>query len=143
MSEKYSYASVRAMSLIDHCNPGSARRSSTRCARMRGAGLPTISAVWRSSSSSATVGVTSATIGSAAAMQTAIGSVGAGAVAVTSTASVAPSNSSKCTGRRSARSLFKHILIGVPPEKSDAIAVYRKFGFRKIGEFVAYQKPER
>ncbi len=41
-----------------------------------------------------------------------------------------------------ARSLFKHILLGVAPQKSAAIAVYRKFGFRKIGEFVAYQRPE-
>jgi ribosomal protein S18 acetylase RimI-like enzyme len=40
-----------------------------------------------------------------------------------------------------ARSLFKHILLGVAPQKADAIAVYRKFGFRRIGEFIAYQKP--
>ena len=40
-----------------------------------------------------------------------------------------------------ARSLFKHILLAVAPEKSSAIAVYRKFGFRKIGEFVEYQRP--
>jgi ribosomal-protein-alanine N-acetyltransferase len=39
-----------------------------------------------------------------------------------------------------ARSLFKHVLLGVSPAKSNAIAVYRKFGFRKIGEFVEYQR---
>jgi ribosomal protein S18 acetylase RimI-like enzyme len=36
-----------------------------------------------------------------------------------------------------ARSLFKHILLGVAPHEAGAIAVYQKFGFRKIGEFVA------
>jgi ribosomal protein S18 acetylase RimI-like enzyme len=40
-----------------------------------------------------------------------------------------------------ARSLFKHILLGAAPHKADAIAVYRKFGFREIAEMLAYQRP--
>ena len=40
-----------------------------------------------------------------------------------------------------ARSLFKHILLGVAPHKANAITVYQKFGFRKVGEFIAYQRP--
>ena len=39
-----------------------------------------------------------------------------------------------------ARSLFKHIFLTVAPGNEPATAVYRKFGFRKIGECVAYQK---
>jgi len=40
-----------------------------------------------------------------------------------------------------ARSLFKHILLGVAPDKANAIAVYQKFGFRRVGQFIAYQRP--
>jgi ribosomal protein S18 acetylase RimI-like enzyme len=40
-----------------------------------------------------------------------------------------------------ARSLFKHILLGVAPNNGNAIAVYQKFGFRRVGEFIAYQRP--
>jgi GNAT superfamily N-acetyltransferase len=39
-----------------------------------------------------------------------------------------------------ARSLFKHILLGVYPTNAPAIAVYRKFGFQKIGDLVACQR---
>ncbi len=39
-----------------------------------------------------------------------------------------------------ARSLFKHIFLTVAPGNNPALKVYQKFGFRKIGECVAYQK---
>src|SRR4051794_2021386 len=40
-----------------------------------------------------------------------------------------------------ARSLFKHVLLGVAPDKAQAIRRYEKFGFRKIGQFTEYQRP--
>lgn len=40
-----------------------------------------------------------------------------------------------------ARSLFKHVFLAVNPANDRAKAVYTKFGFRKIGDFVAYQRP--
>jgi GNAT superfamily N-acetyltransferase len=40
-----------------------------------------------------------------------------------------------------ARSLFKHVLLAVAPDNAGAIQLYQSFGFRKIGQFVAYQKP--
>lgn len=39
-----------------------------------------------------------------------------------------------------ARSLFKHILLSVAPDNEPAIHLYQKFGFRKVGEFVALQR---
>jgi GNAT superfamily N-acetyltransferase len=39
-----------------------------------------------------------------------------------------------------ARSLFKHVMLSVAPGNSAAIAMYTKFGFRKIGEWVEYQR---
>ena len=39
-----------------------------------------------------------------------------------------------------ARSLFKHILLGVAPDNLPAIHLYDKFGFRKIGQLIAYLK---
>jgi ribosomal protein S18 acetylase RimI-like enzyme len=39
-----------------------------------------------------------------------------------------------------ARSLFKHVFLGVTPSNTAAIQLYTKFGFRKIGEWVEYQK---
>jgi ribosomal protein S18 acetylase RimI-like enzyme len=41
-----------------------------------------------------------------------------------------------------ARSLFKHILLAVMPENRPAVALYEKFGFRKIGQTVAYLAPD-
>jgi ribosomal protein S18 acetylase RimI-like enzyme len=40
-----------------------------------------------------------------------------------------------------ARSLFKHILLGVAPNNAPAVHVYEKFGFKKIGQFMGYLKP--
>lgn len=40
-----------------------------------------------------------------------------------------------------ARSLFKHVLLCVAPDNTPAISLYSKFGFRRIGQMVAYQKP--
>jgi GNAT superfamily N-acetyltransferase len=39
-----------------------------------------------------------------------------------------------------ARSLFKQILLAVAPANARAIAVYRKFGFAKVGDVVEYQR---
>ena len=38
-----------------------------------------------------------------------------------------------------ARSLFKHVFIGVAPDNTGAIALYERCGFRKIGETVSYR----
>jgi ribosomal protein S18 acetylase RimI-like enzyme len=40
-----------------------------------------------------------------------------------------------------ARSLFKHVLIGVSPDNDPAKALYSTVGFRKIGEFTEYMRP--
>lgn len=41
-----------------------------------------------------------------------------------------------------ARSVFRHVLLGVPPDNFAAIALYRSFGFRKVGTTTAYwRKP--
>jgi len=37
-----------------------------------------------------------------------------------------------------ARSLFKHVLLSVNPKNSAAIALYRRFGFERIGEISGY-----
>jgi ribosomal-protein-alanine N-acetyltransferase len=37
-----------------------------------------------------------------------------------------------------ARSLFKHVMLGVAPNNAEAIALYHGLGFRKIGEVKAY-----
>jgi ribosomal protein S18 acetylase RimI-like enzyme len=37
-----------------------------------------------------------------------------------------------------ARSLFKHVMLGVAPNNPEAIAMYQSLGFRKIGEVTAY-----
>lgn len=39
-----------------------------------------------------------------------------------------------------ARSLFKHILIGVDGANAPAMALYTKFGFRRIGRYTDYQR---
>lgn len=39
-----------------------------------------------------------------------------------------------------ARSLFKHILLGVMPDNAPAISLYSKFGFQKTGQWLEYQK---
>jgi ribosomal protein S18 acetylase RimI-like enzyme len=39
------------------------------------------------------------------------------------------------------RSLFKHVLLCVSPTNAPAVALYKRFGFRKIGEWVEYHKP--
>jgi ribosomal protein S18 acetylase RimI-like enzyme len=41
-----------------------------------------------------------------------------------------------------ARSLFKHVLLEVAPDNAAAIALYKKFGFRKVAEAVAYGKAD-
>jgi len=41
-----------------------------------------------------------------------------------------------------ARSLFKHVLLGVAPDNAAAISLYNSFGFVKVGEFIAHQRPE-
>jgi ribosomal protein S18 acetylase RimI-like enzyme len=38
-----------------------------------------------------------------------------------------------------ARALFKHIFISCRADNAPAMALYRRFGFDRIGEFVAYQ----
>ena len=38
-----------------------------------------------------------------------------------------------------ARSLFKHVFIGVAPDYAGAIALYERCGFRKFGETVSYR----
>lgn len=40
-----------------------------------------------------------------------------------------------------ARSLLKHVLLDVWTIDTHVIALYEKFGFRKIGQFVTYQRP--
>jgi ribosomal protein S18 acetylase RimI-like enzyme len=40
-----------------------------------------------------------------------------------------------------ARSLFKHVLLRVLLDNDIAIALYKKFGFAKIGEFIEFQNP--
>ena len=37
-----------------------------------------------------------------------------------------------------ARSLFKHVFLSCEPTNTPAIALYRKLGFEKIGDFVCY-----
>jgi GNAT superfamily N-acetyltransferase len=39
-----------------------------------------------------------------------------------------------------ARSLFKHVFVGVDSSDGPANALYRKFGFQKVGEYVSYVK---
>ena len=40
-----------------------------------------------------------------------------------------------------ARSLFRHVLLSVPPENEGAKALYRGMGFRKVGEVWSYRPP--
>jgi GNAT superfamily N-acetyltransferase len=40
-----------------------------------------------------------------------------------------------------ARSLFKHVLLAVLPDNTQAVPLYEQFGFKLIGNFVAYQAP--
>ena len=40
-----------------------------------------------------------------------------------------------------ARSLFKHVFVGVAPENQAAIGLYERCGFKKIGQSVAYLAP--
>jgi ribosomal protein S18 acetylase RimI-like enzyme len=40
-----------------------------------------------------------------------------------------------------ARSLFKHVMLGVLPDHTESMSLYGQFGFKPIGEFVAYQAP--
>jgi ribosomal-protein-alanine N-acetyltransferase len=39
------------------------------------------------------------------------------------------------------RSLFKHVFLSMDPKNPAAAALYRRFGFVKIGEHVAYHPP--
>jgi len=39
------------------------------------------------------------------------------------------------------RSLFKHTFIGVNADNAAAVALYTRFGFQKVGDFVYYQMP--
>ena len=41
-----------------------------------------------------------------------------------------------------ARSLFKHVLLGVLPGNASAIGLYERFGFRKIGQISNYLRPD-
>ena len=40
-----------------------------------------------------------------------------------------------------ARSLFRHVMLSVPPDDEAAQALYRGLGFRKVGEVVSYRAP--
>jgi GNAT superfamily N-acetyltransferase len=40
-----------------------------------------------------------------------------------------------------ARSLFKHVLLGVAPNNEPAKRLYQRLGFRKVGQLVEYQRP--
>ena len=42
-----------------------------------------------------------------------------------------------------ARSLFKHVMLCVPPHEQAAARLYTRFGFRKIGEMVTYHAADR
>lgn len=42
-----------------------------------------------------------------------------------------------------ARSLFKHVFIGLDPNNGPAQALYANCGFRKIGEYVAFRAPDQ
>lgn len=62
---------------------------------------------------------------------------------------VAPSFRRKGIGRTMARralevcarSLFKHVMVCVPPDASSAVALYTSLGFRRIGQIVPYRLP--
>ena len=41
-----------------------------------------------------------------------------------------------------ARSLFKHVMLCVAPGEQDALDFYARFGFRKVGQMVAYHRPD-
>jgi ribosomal protein S18 acetylase RimI-like enzyme len=40
-----------------------------------------------------------------------------------------------------ARSLFKHVFVGVHADNPAAVALYTRFGFRKVGQFTYYRSP--
>jgi ribosomal protein S18 acetylase RimI-like enzyme len=40
-----------------------------------------------------------------------------------------------------ARSLFKHVMLCVPPDERPAAELYSRFGFRRIGQIVPYRPP--
>jgi len=40
-----------------------------------------------------------------------------------------------------ARSLFKHVMLSVRPDERAAIDLYGRFGFRRIGQMIAYRPP--
>jgi ribosomal protein S18 acetylase RimI-like enzyme len=41
-----------------------------------------------------------------------------------------------------ARSLFRHVMLCVPPGDATAVELYQQFGFRKIGQIVPYRQPD-
>lgn len=40
-----------------------------------------------------------------------------------------------------ARSLFKHVFIGVEPANAPAVRLYSAFGFRRVGSFIEHERP--
>jgi ribosomal protein S18 acetylase RimI-like enzyme len=40
-----------------------------------------------------------------------------------------------------ARSLFKHVMLCVPPDERPAVAMYSRFGFRRIGQMIPFRQP--
>jgi ribosomal protein S18 acetylase RimI-like enzyme len=40
-----------------------------------------------------------------------------------------------------ARSLFRNVMLSVPPENEAAQVLYRGLGFRKVGEVMSYRSP--
>ena len=41
-----------------------------------------------------------------------------------------------------ARSLFRHVFVGVLPGNEAAISLYRRCGFEKVGETISYRSPD-
>jgi len=41
-----------------------------------------------------------------------------------------------------ARSLFRHVLVGVDPSNTSAVGLYSKAGFKRLGRYVQYRRPK-
>ena len=42
-----------------------------------------------------------------------------------------------------ARSLFKHVMLGVPPDNAPAAQLYKRFGFRPVGQVISFRREAR